>query len=523
MPSKINFPPGAQGGPGGDGSAAKRSRRGDEAPPYHAEGLFAAIPADIEARVKAAPFAVSAAASSPAPPAVAAAPPEAKLSFQSMLNASRAEQKQAADTAPSAQQNNNNNNNTNTTTASNSLFGGNPGSTQQNQPAAGTSLFGNTGSTGNTSTFGAPRNSSSNLFGNPNNTPNATNMFAKPATTQPQQAGSSLFGAPPTTNNASGSSLFGAQPATNNSGSSIFGNTARPSQQQAPSLLGATQASNLNHSTSFGRLSMGQGAAAPATQAASQVTIDNLKGTTRFEDCADSVKQELEALDKMIQQQEQFAKQIEAFLPKHEENLNSLIPDITFVKDKADDVEQALSADAYAVDAQRKNAEKDLKDGQRLQRIVTNLALPQPYQYPNLSNNGISSVYGSQQRSQQQQSTNEGDENYDTDLIGNYFMPMAADLQKIMDSYASNLIEIEQHMRVIEGSTVQQAQQLAQRRSGLGGPQPNGEDTVRELATTLRGFEESILGVAGIVGECREGVTQLALGRLGSQLGGSIR
>ncbi|CAK1358563.1 unnamed protein product [Cercospora beticola] len=523
MPSNLNFRGGARGGRGGDGSSKKKNKRSDDveeegwktAPAYDEEAKFLPIPADVEAGFNRSVLAVSAPASQTEVPAVAAASPAPKSSFQSMLDASRAKQNQVTDTTPSAQQNNANNNTT-------SLFGGNTTSnanTQPNQPAAAPSLFGNAG---NTSTFGAPKNNTSSLFGNPNNTPNATNMFAKPATTQSQQAGSSLFGAQPATNNAGGS-LFGAQPAANNTGSSLFGNTARPTQQQAPSLLGATQASSMNQSTSFGRLSMGQGGAAPAAQAASQVTIDNLKGTTRFEDCADSVKQELEALDKMIQQQEQFAKQIEAFLPKHEENLNSLIPDINFVKDKADDVEQALSADAYAVDAQRKNAEKDLKDGQRLQRIVTNLALPQPYQYPNLSNNGISSMYGSQQRSQQQQNTNEGDENYDTDLIGNYFLPMAAELQKTMDSYASNLAEIEQHMRVIEGSTVQQAQQLAQRRSGIGGAQPNGEDTVRELATTLRGFEESILGVAGIVGECREGVTQLALGRLGSQLNGSVR
>ena len=130
-------------------------------------------------------------------------------------------------------------------------------------------------------------------------------------------------------------------------------------------------------------------------------------------------------------------------------------------------------------------------------------------------------MYASQQRTQQPQTAQSGDETYDTDLINNYFLPMAAELQKNMDAYASNLGEIEQHMRVIEGSTVQRAQELAQRRSGMGGSQrATSEDTVRELASTLRGFEESILGVAGIVGECREGVTQLALGRLGTHLGG---
>ncbi|EMF09400.1 uncharacterized protein SEPMUDRAFT_166109 [Sphaerulina musiva SO2202] len=390
-----------------------------------------------------------------------------------------------------------------------SLFGGgsnttnqnNNSNTQQNQAPAGGSLFGNT--TTNTNT--------NSIFGSTNNTANTNNMFSRPATTQ-AASGGSLFAPAASTNN------------TNNTGSnSMFGSTAR---QQAPSLLGATQSANLSQSTPFGRLGMGQSTSAPATQvAAAQVTIDNLKGTTRFEDCVDSVRQELENLDKMIQQQEQYAKQIEAFLPKHEEDVNSLLPDINFVKDKADDVEQSLATDAQGVDAQRRNAEKDSKDVQRLQRVVTNLTLPQPYQYPNLSTSGLGSMYASQQRTQQQQQNAQaGDENYDTDLIGNYFLPMAADLQKSMDSYASNLSEIEQHMRVIEASTVQQAQQLAQRRSGMGGAQPsNDEDTVRQLAGTLRGFEESILGVAGVVGDCRDGVTQLALGRLGTHINGSLR
>jgi nucleoporin p58/p45 len=35
----------------------------------------------------------------------------------------------------------------------------------------------------------------------------------------------------------------------------------------------------------------------------------------------------------------------------------------------------------------------------------------------------------------------------------------------------------------------------------------------------LRGFEASILGVAGAVGECREGVNELVLGKFGGGAG----
>ena len=46
-----------------------------------------------------------------------------------------------------------------------------------------------------------------------------------------------------------------------------------------------------------------------------------------------------------------------------------------------------------------------------------------------------------------------------------------------------------------------------------------GNESVRELADTLRGFEASILAAAGRVGGCREGVNELVLGRIGASQG----
>lgn len=308
-------------------------------------------------------------------------------------------------------------------------------------------------------------------------------------------------------------------------------NNNQPAAQS--SLLGATQhnMSQSTTSTPFGRLSMGQGASNNATNnsttnnntntvGAAKIDLDNLRPTTRFEDCVDQVKQEMETIDKMIQEQEKFAKEIEAFLPKHGEDVASIAPDVLFITDKAEDVEQALANDAQGVDAQRKNVEKDRKDVERCQRIVTNLSLPQGYQYSGMGASSYGSMYGQQRPQPPASSTRDNREesgSYDTDLIGNYFVPLAAELQKTMDAYANNLSEIESHMRVIESSAVVQAQQLAQRKAGVGGGQQNGGDaTVRELADILRGFEESILGVASVVGECRDGVNELVLGRVGA-------
>ena len=238
----------------------------------------------------------------------------------------------------------------------------------------------------------------------------------------------------------------------------------------------------------------------------------------------EDVKQVFERTETMILEQERFCRQIQAFLTRHEDEVKSVGPDVALVREKADAVEQVLASDAQAVERSRKVVQADGKDFARVQRVVENLKLPAGYQVPNTGLNFYSSAQITQTGLARPAEGDMADDAYDTDLIGHYFSPMATDLQSTLNTYASNLAEIESHMRVIESSAVGQAQQLAAKRAGISGGAPaNGDDTVRELADTLRGFEEGIMGVAGVVGQCREGVNELVLGRLGETLGGSTR
>ncbi|CAK3929942.1 Hypothetical predicted protein [Lecanosticta acicola] len=422
------------------------------------------------------------------------------------------------------------------TTGGSGLFGSN-NNTANTSNTGGTGLFGNNANTANTSNTG-----SSSLFGNNTNTANTSNtggagLFGNnnnagntsntgDASFRPQQ-GNSLFG---------GVGGLGGNQATNsapnmfapsaNSQSMFSLGGSRPANQMpqpsAPSLLGATQHAQMNNSAPFGRLSMGQSNAGTTnTVGAVKIDYDSMRPTTRFEDCSDQVRQQLEDIDRVIQEQESLCKALESSLPGHDNMIMSLGPDIDFIKNKVEDVEQALVHDAVSVDAQRQNAAKDRKDLERCERIIHNLHLPQMYHYSSMS--GIGGMYGSQQRPQQAPPSNDPDDlhNYDTDLIGNYFVPLANELQQTMNAYAGNLSEIENHLRVIEGSASAQAQQLAQRKAGINGDnaQARTENTVQELADTLRGFEMSILGTAGLVGECREGVNELVLARFGPSLG----
>ncbi|WPH04510.1 nucleoporin nup49 [Acrodontium crateriforme] len=433
-------------------------------------------------------------------------------------------------------------------TQSGGLFGG---TTQNTQPAQSGGLFGSkpasTGLFGSSTTTGG-----GGLFGNTNNAtsqPQQSGGLFGSSTAAPATGGSSLFSNLNANNNANqnqqqAGGLFGSSTmnANNNNNRSVFGMSAvsRDQLSQA-SLLNASTYRQTPPGAFAGRLTMGQNANASISNASTsnanapgavKVNVDELRTTTRFQDLIDPLKEEFEKVDRMIRKQEEFCAEIEALRAGHGANIESLNPDVALVKDLAEAVDQVLSADAQGVDAARKTVEIDWKDFERCRRVAENLSLPAGYHTNNtaaMASSGYGGSYNYPRLAHPASSTapNE-EETYDIDLIGNYFTPLAHTLQQTLDSYTSNLAAIEAHMRVIESSAVSQARVLAARRAGVGAggelgskngsaaaEQAREEDAVRELAETLRGFEESILTVAGAVGGCREGVTGLTLGRYG--------
>jgi nucleoporin p58/p45 len=254
---------------------------------------------------------------------------------------------------------------------------------------------------------------------------------------------------------------------------------------------------------------MGQGqggAPQPTATPATKLDWSNVRNTTRFNDLTDEAKQDIEKIDKLISEQEQFCKQIEAFLPNHQSKLQTLGPDVDLITEKLEEVDRSLAVDAQGVQQDKNITEKDEIDIARCIRIIDNLRMPAQYIYRPAANSG------------RQPQPPAWDETYDVDLVGNYFQPLTQDMARLLAVYSGHMAEIENHMGTIEQSAVNQAQQLGAQRSGLGGQRDVGADSVRQLADTLRGFEASILAAAGKVGACRENVNELVLGKLaGSQ------
>lgn len=246
---------------------------------------------------------------------------------------------------------------------------------------------------------------------------------------------------------------------------------------------------------------MGQGNAPQNTVPGTKIDLSNLRPTTRFNDLHDDLKKQIEAIDAFIRQQESYSSQCEALLPNHSTNVDSLKPDVEFITGKIETVELALENDSRTIESAKALVKRDATDLMRCARVTENLTLPSQYHYG-------PTVTAARSRS----APSSGDDDYDVDLVG-YFMRQADAMQSTLNTYTSNLAEIESHLRVIEFSTIQQAQQIAAQRTGSRAS--NGQDTVRELADTLRGFENGILGAAGLIGSCREGVNELVLGRIG--------
>ena len=324
-----------------------------------------------------------------------------------------------------------------------------------------------------------------------------------------------MFGGATTTGGLFGNSTA-QQPAP--AAQSLFGGQSQPQQQQQQqqqqpqpsqaSLLGASRYNQSQYQPFVtGRLTMGQGqggAPQPTAKPATKLDWSNVRNTTRFNDLTDEAKRDIEQIDALIAKQEEYCKKIEAFLPNHQDSLQTLGPDVRIITEKLEEVDRSLAVDAQGVQQDKNITEKDEIDIDRCIRIVDNLRMPAQYIYHPAANSG------------RQPQAPAWDETYDVDLVGNFFQPLTQDMARLLEIYSGNLTEIENHMGTIEQSAVAQAHQLNAQRSGLGGQRDVSADSVRQLADTLRGFEASILAAAGRVGECREGVNELVLGKLGA-------
>lgn len=428
------------------------------------------------------------------------------------------------------------------------LFGSNASATATTQPASSGGLFGSTPAQPQqpaqpASLFGAstqqqqqPASSqpaSGGLFGSMN----------KPATPAPATGG--LFGASTAQSStpAPSGGLFGGAlgASTQQPSSSLFGNTnAQQSQPAAtPSLFGSTQqaqqaqqaqpaqTNSLFGSTqqaqpaqtnslfggamnppprpgTLGGSTLGGGQMGASTQAVN-IGLDTIRGTTRFNDLAPELQQQIQAFDEGIQRKIGFCNQIRETLPNNEAEVATIAPDVAYVEDFLSTVEIGIDNDSANIAYLRDLVKKDAADATLSFRAIENQRLPAQFHYRNGTNLTASSA-----KPPATAALDDDDPTKPVDLMG-YFNRRTGDLGRTLEVYQRQIREIEGHLRTMEAGTLEKAQQLTGSRSAP-------RDQRRELVEALKAIEGAILESAKRVGHVRDEVTKQTLGNVGATL-----
>lgn len=229
-----------------------------------------------------------------------------------------------------------------------------------------------------------------------------------------------------------------------------------------------------------------------------RIDIDQVRGTTRFNDLHESIQNDIENMDKILDQQIRMKNDCSAIMPAHDSQLATIPNDVEFCRRKLIGLDAAMSSDAEAIAKLQKLVSTDFEHGKLSFSAIDNLRLPQQYH--------IAGVWPPKPTSNNNQSQGGGGDSQD--IVG-YFSSTVDELSATLQKYQKNIGEIELHLRNVESTSAQQVSSLIARRNGASG---TDEDAIRELASALADFEQGILHVAGKVGGVREGVQTIQLG-----------
>ncbi|KAJ6129196.1 hypothetical protein N7512_001976 [Penicillium capsulatum] len=387
------------------------------------------------------------------------------------------------------------------------------------------------GSTGTSGLFGSTSTAAKpgGLFGGGTQQPSTTgssmfgsgsSLFNKPATTTQPQTSSNLFGA---TTSAGASTS-----ATGTTGGSMFGglgglgsNSAAQTQAPKPAFGG------LGGSTLGGGLGGGAQDSQKPTLGVfgdKQVKVDlsNLLPTTKFESCADEIRNEIEGIDNYILNQMKMCQEVSDILPNIEQQ-GSIIPnDVDYVQEKLNTALVAINNDAADIDQLRNLLTRDEAEAKVAFRAIDSLELPLQYK-------GSGSAWWSAQdqkvpdrgsfRKNTMALPDEVEQDRSSAALGlptnmvEYFSHRADEFSGVLDRYKNNIKEIEDHLNGVELNLNRQYHELVISRSREGGASM-AKSTLNDLAAVLGDVEAGIVGVAGRLGSVSEQVQEIALGPL---------
>lgn len=236
-----------------------------------------------------------------------------------------------------------------------------------------------------------------------------------------------------------------------------------------------------------------------------QMTLDSIRGTTRFNDLHPELQALIQQFDEGIQRKISYCSQIRESLPKTESDIATIAPDVAYIETFLSTVEVGLDNDSANVAHLKTLVKKDAEDATLSFRAIENQRLPAQFHYRNTANLTASSA-----KTPAATALDEDDPTKPVDLMS-YFNRRTDGLARTLDVYQRQIREIEAHLRTMEAGTVEKAQQLTGSRSAP-------RDQRRELVEALKAIEGAILDSAKKVGQVRDEVTKQTLGNVGATL-----
>lgn len=221
-----------------------------------------------------------------------------------------------------------------------------------------------------------------------------------------------------------------------------------------------------------------------------RIDMSQIRSTTRFNDLQEDLQNEIARIDAHIQGCISQKEQVDAFIPAHEGQLDSIPDDVRFISRKHAAVDTALGADLHAIKALRDQVRIDTDEASISGGVVHNLTLPAQY------------------HQSMGTSTRQNGEEATEDLVG-YFSRATDEMEEHVKKLQKMVREIDSHLGGVEQNISETASRLQASSGALGGA--GQDDRYMELYHVLRDFEEGIVQVATVVGGAREGVTELQM------------
>ncbi|CAG8397090.1 unnamed protein product [Penicillium salamii] len=361
------------------------------------------------------------------------------------------------------------------------------GATQTSAPSGG-SLFPSAGSA-------TTQASTSNLFG-------GTTTGAGTSTTQGTTGG--LFsGGATQTQPQSAFSLGGSTLGSSTTGTGLFGANQNTQQQPAKPTLSLFGQPNTQGTQQPFQQSTATNTVIPGVK----VDVSNLLPTTKYESCADEIRNQIEAIDNHILNQMKMCHEVGDLLPTIEKQGASIPNDVDYVQGKLETMQHALENDASDIDGLRSLVTRDAAEAEVAFRAIDTLKLPLQYQS---NGGGWWSVQDQNipERSMRSSRKNtlalpdgvEGDASA-TSVNGvpvnliDYFSHRSKEMKGVLGKYTGNLKEIEDHLHGVEATLNRQISDFVSSKSRDGaGAAP--KSNVNELAAVLADVEAGIMGVA---------------------------